>query len=216
MFREDTPVERENQCIYVFLDENGNPIYANYDMVLQAVLESDAQTIEIYPSLREGDVLDLSGIVLHFPNGAEVFIEPMAVEDEDMETIPVTDIIIGADGGITDNQPQTEFTPGFNRQGLKDYFQRYAVFAQETGTTVFLNEFGLPVTVNYDATLAYMEDILSVVDKFGWCWSIYDCMGPFGLVKGNKKSLLHKDADYQKVGDGEVDMGLYEVLKEHL
>ncbi len=69
LFEESLPEEGKNQCVNVFVDENGNPVYANYDMALHVTLEQDAQTIEIYPSEQEGSVLDLGGVLLRMPDG---------------------------------------------------------------------------------------------------------------------------------------------------
>ena len=207
--------EGKNQCVNVFVDENGNPVYANYDMALHVTLEQDAQTIEIYPSEQEGSVLDLGGVLLRMPDGREVMIESTQLEDADMEQIPVTDLTIEPNGSITDNQPQTDYAPSYDRNWLKTYFQRYADFSEETGTTIFLNEFGVPVTAHYEASLAYMDDLLSVVDEFGWSWCLYDYKGPFGLVKGTNNALIRPDAVYEKMGDCEVDQGLYQVVKAY-
>ena len=170
LFQDSWPETGKNQCVNVFTDENGNPVYANYDMMLQVVLEQDVQTIEIYPSEQEGSVLDLGGVLLQMPTGREVMIDSTPLEDTDMEQIPVTDLTIESDGSITDNQPRSDYSPSYNQEWLKSYLQRYVDFSQETETTIFLNEFGVPVTANYKASLAYMEDLLSVVDEFGWSW----------------------------------------------
>ena len=215
LFEESLPEEGKNQCVNVFVDENGNPVYANYDMALHVTLEQDAQTIEIYPSEQEGSVLDLGGVLLRMPDGREVMIESTQLEDADMEQIPVTDLTIEPNGSITDNQPQTDYAPSYDRNWLKTYFQRYADFSEETGTTIFLNEFGVPVTAHYEASLAYMDDLLSVVDEFGWSWCLYDYKGPFGLVKGTNNALIRPDAVYEKMGDCEVDQGLYQVVKAY-
>lgn len=215
LFQDSWPETGKNQCVNVFTDENGNPVYANYDMMLQVVLEQDVQTIEIYPSEQEGSVLDLGGVLLQMPTGREVMIDSTPLEDTDMEQIPVTDLTIESDGSITDNQPRSDYSPSYNQEWLKSYLQRYVDFSQETETTIFLNEFGVPVTANYKASLAYMEDLLSIVNEFGWSWCLYDYKGPFGLVKGTDNTLIRTDAVYEKIGDCEVDLGLYQVLKEH-
>lgn len=39
--------------------------------------------------------------------------------------------------------------------------------------------------------------------------------GPFGLVKGTNNALIRPDAVYEKMGDCEVDQGLYQVVKAY-
>lgn len=56
------------------------------------------------------------------------------------------------------------------------------------------------MTAHYEASLAYMDDLLSVVDEFGWSWCLYDYKGPFGLVKGTNNALIRPDAVYEKMG----------------
>ena len=163
----------------------------------------------------EGKIVTITVDKLRMPDGREVMIESTQLEDADMEQIPVTDLTIEPNGSITDNQPQSDYAPSYDRNWLKTYFQRYADFSEETGTTIFLNEFGVPVTAHYEASLAYMDDLLSVVDEFGWSWCLYDYKGPFGLVKGTNNALIRPDAVYEKMGDCEVDQGLYQVVKAY-
>lgn len=98
---------------------------------------------------------------------------------------------------------------------LRDSLKLYDDFAAETGTTVFLNEFGSSVKVDYDAVLPYIDDILIVIDEYGWSWSMYDYIGGFGLVKGNNPEHIRKGAVYETIGGCQVDTGLYAVLKKH-
>ena len=98
---------------------------------------------------------------------------------------------------------------------LRNYLRRYADFSANTGTAILLNEFGENVNSDYDATLTYLDDLLTIADEYGWSWSMYDYIGPFCLVKGNNPDHQRKGAVYEKMGDCKVDTGLYAVLKKH-
>ncbi len=102
-----------------------------------------------------------------------------------------------------------------DQEWLREYFQKYADFEKETGVTIFINEFGVPVTANYEATLDYIDDLLTVITENGWCWAMYDYIGPFCLVQGNNEEHIRVGADYVKMGDCMVDAGLYEVLSKY-
>lgn len=44
---------------------------------------------------------------------------------------------------------------------------------------------------------------------------MYDYIGDFGLVKGTNPANVREGAVYETIGDCQVDMGLYDVLKQH-
>ena len=66
----------------------------------------------------EGKIVTITVDKLRMPDGREVMIESTQLEDADMEQIPVTDLTIEPDGSITDNQPQSDYAPSYDREML--------------------------------------------------------------------------------------------------
>lgn len=208
------PVVGKDGCAFIVYDENGQARYANYDIINAALtLDSDSDTIVFYSLDRYG-AFDLDHIILRRPGTEETMISVTDLEGEIAIALPATDLTISSGGVVTDNVPANGYT-SYDIDWLRDSLNPYADFAAETGTTVFMNEFGSSVTADYDAVLSYIDDMLTVIDEYGWSWSMYDYIGNFGLVKGTNPENIRKGAVYETIGDCQVDMGLYDVLKQH-
>lgn len=218
LFSARSPEIGVNHCTNIYTDDVGNVGYANYDVTVTKALTNQAKTLEIYPSGDANGTLDISQIDVRYPGGESISIEASYIEDNYSEIVPVADLSIDVGGKITDNNPSTEYQSdsAYDINWLRGYFERYAAFAEETGTTIFVNEFGVPTTADYDATLSYIDDFLTVLDEHNWCWSMYDYIGPFCLVKGENPDHIRKGAEYSTIGDCEVDVKLYETLQKHM
>lgn len=208
------PVVGKDGCAFIVYDENGQARYANYDIIHAALtLDSDSDVI-VFHSLDRYGAFDLDRIVVHQPGSDEVMI-PVTDLDEDIAlALPATDLTISGSGIVTDNVSANGYT-SYDIDWLRESLKPYADFAAETGTAVFLNEFGSSVTADYDAVLSYIDDMLTVTDEYGWSWSMYDYIGNFGLVKGTNPANVREGAVYETIGDCQVDTGLYDVLKQH-
>lgn len=208
------PVVGKDGCAFIVYDENSQARYANYDIIHAALtLDSDSDVI-VFHSLDKYGAFDLDRIVVHQPGSDEVMI-PVTDLDEDIAlALPATDLTISGSGIVTDNVSANGYT-SYDIDWLRESLKPYADFAAETGTAVFLNEFGSSVTTDYNAVLYYIDDMLTVTDEYGWSWSMYDYIGDFGLVKGTNPANVREGAVYETIGDYQVDMGLYDVLKQH-
>lgn len=213
MFDPKQPELGVDGCTELFSYDAGEGRYAGYHQEISVTLEDDASVLELYHS-DPGGTVDIGAVFLHFPNGNVVTVKGQYYDVPQGEA-PMTDVTVGADGNITDNHPVTEYNTVYDIDWIREALRSYSDFAEETGTTVFLNEFGVPVTVDYNATLAYLDDLLTVADEYGWSWSMYDYIGPFCLVKGTNPEHVRDGAVYEAVGSCEVDTGLYDVLKKH-
>ncbi len=209
----ENPVLGEAGCIQIDRDDGGQILYNAFNQDTSVSIEEAASVLEIYlsPSGEEAS-LDLGNFRLRNPDGTELEINVQFYNGG--EVVPASDLSIAADGTLTDHNSPTGYTDR-DIGWLRNYLQKYADFAEETNTAILLGEFGVPVTADYDATVNYMDDLLTVADEFGWAWSYYDYKGPFCLVKGTNPDLVRPDAVYEKMGDCEVDSGLYHVFQNH-
>ena len=140
---------------------------------------------------------------------------------ENDEITPV--ILIDDKGNITGSESGMVETTGV--EYLKEKYKIIYDFSIETGEAVMAQEFGVDPAVPNTVTLAYEEDLLTVLDYYHIPWAHWD--GNFGLWVSVSQDALgyvlerddwkrREDGKFVDLGDGwYFDEGLAEVLNRH-
>jgi len=113
------------------------------------------------------------------------------------------------------------------REWIESAFRSYREFTEETGTPIMVQEFGFNDTIDYQATLAAADDLLSVLDAYDvpWC-SWYGNYGPVldvreyqysELFPGYPSGGMREGAEYKPVSENYmIDTGLMEVFQKYM
>ena len=208
----------ENGCNYIG-DEGTGGEFRNYEGILFfGELTDNCRQIKLVQN--GGWWYNLNSIVLESDNYEIVFTaNDMVISDE---TVPT--LIIDENGGVSAEKESTFAVQ--SREWIESYFEMFQDFTKETGTLFMVQEFGFNDTIDYQASLAAADDLLSVMDEYDipWCsWT--DGFGPvvdyrayqFNQLLGWEPSFKKESAEYQMISENwMIDTGLMEVYQKYM
>ncbi len=131
------------------------------------------------------------------------------------DDLPRTRAHVDENGIVTLTNGAAKYNIG--KEHLRNTFQTYVDFREETGTQVMLQEFGDCVYTEINGAQALYEDMLSLCDEYdiSWCHFAYDG-GDFSLVPLSDR-YKRRGATYEKLSSGrEICTELKEVLQRHM
>lgn len=131
------------------------------------------------------------------------------------DELPPTRAHVDDKGIVTLTNDAAKYNIG--KETLREMFQKYVDFREETGTQVMLQEFGDCVYTEINGAQIYYDDMLSLCeeDGFNWCHYAFDG-GDFSLVAINE-SYKRRGATYEKLSSGrEICTELKDVLQKHM
>lgn len=202
----------------VTYDEYGTGVFNCYEtgmseMKLVCPVTEDVTKIEFCYQHENPALLwlELNKLVVETPN-YRTGLSAMWIEGVQL---PGTDAVIDENGRVTLKQDLSEYEKGY--QLIEDSLKQYYEFSERTGVQVMLQEFGAMSTNDVRCTAEYFDDILTVCEKFGFSWSMWNYDGgDFSYV------MLHDlfrrtGATYEEVGEGRyIPLELREVFQKHM
>lgn len=213
-----TEMVGENGCYHIG-EEDTEGEFRDYDGIdLAGELTEDCTQIKL---VQEGGWwYNLESLTIETDTyKATVNANNSAVWDE---TAPA--LIIDENGGITAEKAGTLVCQ--SREWLEELIRSYQEFTEETGTLVMVQEFGFNETIDYQATLAAAEDLLSVLDDHGipwcsWCGDFSPILDKrdyeWSLLWSWAGNIKREGAEYETVSDNwMIDTGLMEVYQRHM
>lgn len=177
-------------------------IYQNrYDRDYEIQLESKAKSIRI--SVDEGDWLTFSWLKI-IPSKKEEFKEVQLYATNEDQNLKQSKIYLNKNGSVDSSRSSM-----FDRAWLTQKILPWQKLA-ESGTKVFIGEFGTMNTVPHDFTLAWMEDQLKNWQDVGWGWALWNFRGEHGIFDSNRKDVIYENYDGHK-----LDRKMLELLQKY-
>lgn len=129
--------------------------------------------------------------------------------------LPVTDAIIDENGRVSLKQDLSQYEQGY--QLIENTFQVYHEFSQRTGVQVMLQEFGAMYTNDVNCVADYFDDVLTVCDKYGFSWSMWNYDGGDFSYVVLDDIYRRRGATYEEVNPGRyVPLELRKVFQKHM
>lgn len=98
----------------------------------------------------------------------------------------------------------------YNRASLERHYDLWAAVAQTYDVGVFCGEFGCANRTPHDVTLAWMEDLLSVLKERNIGWAMWNLHGMFGVFNSNRDDVV-----YEKIGGHLLDRKMMNLLQKY-
>lgn len=219
MYTQEITEQLVNQAgLEVTYDDYGTGVFNCYEagaaeMRLTCPVTKDAQEIE-FRYWHENPVLiwlELNNLVVETPT-YRTGLSAMWIEGVEL---PVTDAVIDANGIVTLTQDLSQYEEGY--QLIEKLLGKYHEFSERTGVQVMLQEFGAMCTNDIQCTAKYFDDVMSVCDKYGFSWSMWNYDGgDFSYVKLHEM-FRRSGATYEEVSEGRyIPLELREVFQKHM
>lgn len=208
----------EEAGIGMTTDDYGTTVFNSYEsetdpLRLECTLAEDAKQIE-FCYRHENPVLiwlELNNLVVSTPN----YRTALDAQWIDGVELPVTDAIIDENGRVTLRQDLSEYEQGY--QLIEDTFQVYHEFSRRTGVQVMLQEFGAMYTNDVNCVADYFDDVLTVCDKYGFSWSMWNYDGGDFSYVVLDDIYRRRGATYEEVNPGRyVPLELRKVFQKHM
>ena len=204
----------------------------NYDLTLNATLSEKAQKIEI--SFQGEDEMNwywasTDSVVLTYP---ELSFKPVpfygaAMKNSDItyRKNKVTNIICSSDWRMTDSCDASTIVvdsdgiyknPGqsrleWNIDYMRKQIENWSEFSKANGIAVMCQEFGVNNRLNSKVGLAFLDDLLTVLDENNIPWCMWGYWEGWGIFNDNQV-----DAKQVKYGPYYLNKDKLDVLQKHM
>ena len=202
----------ENGCTLIG-QEGTDGEYRLYEGVsLSATLPSDCKELRI--EQKDGWWYFIRS--LRISNGSytvELYADNSALPDESVPTLRISE-----NGELSCDGLGKLLVK--NREWLKELFQSYRTFSEQSGEAIMVQEFGFRGTIPCETACAAADDLLSVLDEYEipWCSWTYD-FGPVLDTRefSNPDFTLREGSNFQKLtAVWTLDTGLMDVYRKHM
>ena len=95
--------------------------------------------------------------------------------------------------------------------------KKFVKFKKETGTTIMLQETGTIVYVDTKCAVRYLDDVLSLCDKYDIGWDIYSHDGAEFSYVAVEDVFRRLNGNYEQIGeDRYIETNIRDLLKKHI
>ena len=105
---------------------------------------------------------------------------------------------------------ETKFSKSFSREDFEKYYGMYAALAEIYKVGVICGEFGCGNHTPHDVTLAWLEDLLSVLKEYNIGWAMWNLSGEFGVLDS-----MRDDVDYEDYCGRKLDRKMLNLLQKY-
>lgn len=98
----------------------------------------------------------------------------------------------------------------WEKQHLIKHYEEWAKMSQELGIGVHCGEAGVYQYTPHDAALAWMEDVMDVLQEYNIGFALWNFRGAFGILDSNRT-----DCDYEDWHGYKLDRKMLEILQRH-
>ncbi len=102
-----------------------------------------------------------------------------------------------------------EFGKKWDKETLQDFFSPWFQLHNE-GIGVHIGEWGVFNKTPHDVTLAFMEDVLSLLKENNIGWALWNFRGTFGIVDSGREDVIYEDYKGHK-----IDREMLELLQKY-
>jgi hypothetical protein len=129
--------------------------------------------------------------------------------------IPSTRATVDENGFVTVDDKAAVYNYG--KETLKEKFQEYKDFSEETGTLIMLQEFGNCVYCELNGSVNLFDDMLSLCDEFDIPWCQYNYDGAEFSIVAASEEYRRRGATYEKLSSGrEICVEIRDVLQKYM
>jgi len=97
----------------------------------------------------------------------------------------------------------------WNQDTLREFYQPWRDL-QQKGVRVHIGEFGCFNHTPNDVALRWFADLLDIFQEYGWGYSLWNFVGPFGVIEHGREG-----AKFENYHGYKVDRALLDLLLEH-